>query len=117
MRIWLHNNKQYGEKMQPIYTETENSMQQDEIRYKVYIDEDDLNLIAKNNGSSFDFGDEIANKEYVNRFKNNELCSFGIVKLQVCKCCCEWSEKDSLWGIHAESPQAALNYFKEHCGI
>lgn len=38
---------------------------------------------------------------------------FGVVKMQVCKCCCMWSEVDSVWGIKAENPQEALNHFRE----
>lgn len=38
---------------------------------------------------------------------------FGVVMLQVCECCCMWSEVDSVWGIKAENPQEALNHFRK----
>lgn len=84
-----------------------------ETRYEIFVDEDDLQRIFERKGSSFDFGDEKENEEYTNRFETEELCSFGVVKMQVCKCCCMWSEVDSIWGIHAESPEEALKHYKQ----
>lgn len=99
--------------MQPVLKEVENFGREDEIRYEIFIDEEDLNNIFRNTNDSFDFGDEEANQEYKNRFANEELCSYGIVKYKLCKCCCMWSECDSLWAIHAESPIKAFEFYKE----
>ena len=94
--------------MEPVFRQNEG-----ETRYEIFVDQDDLSRIFNRDGSSFDLGDKEANEEYTSKFENEELCSFGVVKMQVCKCCCMWSEVESLWGIHAESAQEAFQVFKE----
>jgi hypothetical protein len=84
-----------------------------ETRYEIFVDEYDLQSIFECDGSSFDFGDEKENEKYMNKFKKGDLCSFGVVKMQVCKCCCMWSEVDSVWGIHEESPEEAFKFYKK----
>lgn len=83
-----------------------------ETRYEVYFDQDDFQHSFEGS-SAIEFDSEEQKKEYMNKFIKEELYAFGVVKLQVCECCCMWSEKDSLWGIHAESPEEALKHFKE----
>jgi len=64
-------------------------------RYEVYQDLDFPNVI--------DLPDDL----------KNEL-AFGVIEYQVCKCCCMWSEIDSLWGIIADNEEKALEFFKEY---
>lgn len=97
--------------MEPIFTKTEA-----EIKYEVFFDNDDFFHSFVGN-SALEFDNEELKKEYMDKFINEELYAFGVVKMEVCKCCCMWSEKDSLWGIHAESAEEALNQFKEHLGV
>ena len=83
-----------------------------ETRYEVYFDQDDFHHSFEGK-SAIDFESEEAKQEYMNKFINEDLYAFGVVKLQVCECCCMWSEKASLWGIHAQTPEEALKQFKE----
>ncbi len=88
---------------------------QGETRYEIYYDNDGFhNTFDSKLG--FDFEDEADKQAYMDKFLKEELFAFGVVKLQPCKCCCEWSEKDSLWGIHAESPAEAFKQFIETIG-
>lgn len=96
----------------PVYKAVDNSMKEDEIRYEVFIDHDNLQMILDRAGA-FDLGDDFANEEYRQQFLHEEIFSFGVVAKKLCKCCCEWSEKDSLWGIHAQSAQEAIKLFKD----
>lgn len=93
--------------MQPVLKHNEG-----ETRFEVYFDEDDFHHSFQGKGS-IDFDSEEAKQEYMNKFINEELYAFGVVKMEVCKCCCMWSEKDSLWGIHAESAEDALKHYRE----
>ena len=86
-----------------------------EERYEVYFDQDDFHHSFKSE-SSIDFESEEQKQEYMNKFINEDLFAFGVVKMKVCECCCMWSEKEALWGIHAETAEEALNYFKE-CNV
>ena len=83
-------------------------------KYVVVIDEDSLARIFHNFRSSWDFGDEEENRKYLMRFKREELCSYGVKKLTRCGECETWGEVDSLWDIHAESAEEALECYLEH---
>jgi hypothetical protein len=78
-----------------------------ETMYTIFYDDCPVEV-----GTSFDFGDQEANQEYLNRFVNEELFSFGVVKSTACKCCNGWKEEDSLWGIHAQDAHEALEYYQ-----
>lgn len=74
-----------------------------EYRYEVFYDVDySINDI--------DFDAEYA-KEIEKRLDSGSLNSYGIVKSNVCKCCCMWSEIDSMWGILHETASDALDEF------
>jgi len=83
-----------------------------ETRFEVFFDQDDF-FHSFEGKSAIDFESEEEKQAYMNKFIKEELYAFGVVKMEVCKCCCMWSEKDSLWGIHAESAEEALNQYKE----
>lgn len=79
-----------------------------EHRYEVFYDNFD-------NLDYMDFENENDRIEYLEKFERGELSSFGVVKSRVCECCCMWSEVDSLWSIHCETPDEALElYFEEY---
>jgi len=67
-------------------------------KYKYVIHEDDSSL--EDIKSSFDFGDEEANAEYLQKFIDEELFSFAVIKYKECECCQQWIFVDSLSGIH-----------------
>jgi hypothetical protein len=94
--------------MKCILTETK-----DDFRYEVFVDDHDLMNIYQNDASSFDFGNKEENQDYANKFLNEELCSYGVKVMKLCKCCNEWPVKEFLWAIHAESAEDALKCFKE----
>lgn len=91
----------------------ENSMQQDEIRYKVYHDDDDFyhSFCGK---YAIEFASNEEEEQYRSKFESGEISAYGIEKMQLCKCCCVWSCIESSWGIHAETPHEALDYFKQY---
>lgn len=80
---------------------------QAEIRYRVEYDE------FPSIGNDFDFGDDTKNEIYLNRFETEELGNFIVFKEARCNHCDSWHHVESLCGIHAESEQEALQYFKE----
>jgi len=74
-----------------------------EYRYEVHFDQLD------------DLKDGEFDQEYIDRFEKGDLFSLGVMKMKECVCCCQWSEVNSLWGIHAASAEEALEYYlKEH---
>lgn len=58
-----------------------------------------------------DFENENAKKCYLKKFINEELFVFGVIKSEYCKCCNQWKETDSLWGIEAEDGDKAIEYY------
>jgi len=78
------------------------------IRYEVFPDLD-------YHSSQDDFDPDYA-LEIQERIESGELTAYGVVKYKVCKCCCLWSETDSLWGmLHATPEQAFQEYFQCYC--
>lgn len=102
--------------MNCIYKSVENSMTENEIRYEVYYDEDDF-FHSFESTSAIEFESEEDKQAYRQRFINEELFAFGVSAFKLCKCCNAWSEKNSVWGIHAESPQEALALYQNDYGV
>ena len=59
------------------------------------------------------FENEEEKQAYIERFNTGELSSYVIVKSKFCPCCNHFNEIGSTWGIHASSPEEALNDYLE----
>jgi hypothetical protein len=76
-----------------------------EVKYEVFYDSDHV--------VDMDFENGEERKSFLDELDKGFFGVYGVVKYEVCKCCCLWSEKDSVWGIYADTPEEALKCFME----
>lgn len=80
--------------------------------YEIHHDEHEVQDLF--NGRAMDFEDEQDKEQYLNKFRNDTLSAYGVVKKEKCSCCENYKFIDSLWGIHAETYEEALKFFQQH---
>lgn len=81
-----------------------------EYRYEVFYDNYPMESL-----NDIDYESEENKRDYLDKFEKGDLSVFGVVKSKVCKCCCLWSEIDSLWGMHYQTAENCLeDYLKEY---
>jgi hypothetical protein len=109
-------NEKTGKQMEKVYSEIR-EVSEKKIKLEIYVDDFDLTAIfggLDGNWLSFDFGDFEENMRYLQKFKDEEISSYGVIAKEMCDCCGEWRRKDSLWAIHTSSPREALEYFMDN---
>lgn len=76
--------------------------------YEIHEDESDVI-------DDIDFESEEDRLSYFDKFERGILSSYGVVKLSKCECCGAAKDQlDSLWSIHAESCEEALQFYIEY---
>jgi hypothetical protein len=76
-----------------------------DTKYRVEFDE-----IGYQKGD-IDFPCEEEELDYMREFEEGYLASYGIITSTFCKCCNQWQDVDSVWGMHYPSPYECLKDF------
>lgn len=85
-----------------------------DIKFEVVNDDNAYEDCFRKDG--WDFENEEEKEAYRMKWVEGDIFGFGVVEFEKCNCSCPncngWTEKDSIYGFHAESAESALKEYR-----